>query len=339
MFRLPTYIALLTLICVSCSINRNDHKYNSIQIGFDALSGLPMAASADTLLKVPVESDITVYYINGKICKVFFKKKDRNLKLEIWDCKGGRCLYEYGSEERMLMPFVTRSWDNIVIHDRILLKTVVINIEEAVNNPGYTSVGKPSNIESSRIIPWKDRQVFLNGFSFLESVPRVCFSDKNWNYTENNHYKFNSSNVIHGELICKKDYSKIAYVPSNDNNIEILDEKGRKKTVITFYHEKKQDIAANDIDGITFYAYRFPAVPCFSKASPGIDSFIAGYIDDNENNSIVIVDWEGNLLSGFKVNGAIKQLSYSEEENRIYSFEQIGDNYYLIVYFNPSNHD
>ena len=102
-----------------------------------------------------------------------------------------------------------------------------------------------------------------------------------------------------------------------------------------FYHEKKQDIAANEIDGITFYAYRFPAVLCFSKAAPGTSSFIAGYIDDNENQSIVTIDWEGSILTGFKVNGAIKQLSYSEEENRIYSFEQIGDNNYLIVYNNP----
>lgn len=339
LFRLPAYVILLTLICVSCSTDRNERQINSIQIGSDALSGFPMAASVDTLLSVPVESDVTVYYINGKICKVFFKKNDRNLKLEIWDCKGVRCLYEYGSEERLLMPFVTRSWDSFIIHDRMLLKTVVINIEEAVNIPCYTPESKPSNIESSRILPWKDRQVFLNGFSFLESVPRVCFSDKKWNYTEKKNYKFNSSNVVHGELICKKDYSKIAYVPSNDNNIEILDEKGRKKTVISFYHEKKQDIAANEIDGITFYAYKFPAVLCFSKAAPGTASFIAGYIDDNENQSIVTIDWEGNILTGFKVNGAIKQLSYSEDENRIYSFEQIGDNNYLIVYNNPSYHE
>ena len=105
--------------------------------------------------------------------------------------------------------------------------------------------------------------------------------------------------------------------------------------MIQLYHETRQEIASFDLNGTTIYAFKSPAVECFSSACGGFNTFVAGYIDDDRNHSIVVFDWEGHLLGIFKVGGEIKDLSYSEDEKNIYAFERIDNFYYLIKYSVP----
>lgn len=333
-------IASMGLPCLpSCSnVQVGKHAVKEIIVGQNELSSLKIPATSDTLCKEEGNLNMITHISGNNLCKLYYKETTRPLKFEIWNMDGDSKLYSYDAGDDLpLMPFATFSQDYLTLHDILSQKTVVINIAEASENIEYVPVNRPSDINSSRILPWGERLVFLNDYSFVDGIPRVLFSNRKWNYKEKKNYRFNSTNVVHGSLIRKEDMSKIAYVPSNDNTIELLDNQGRKETLLIFYHEKKQGIGSFDNNGITVYAYKFPPVPCFSSACAGKNSFIAGYVDDNGNHSIVILDWDGNLLGGFNVNGEILDLSFSEDENTIYSYEHIGNYEYLIAYNSPLN--
>lgn len=332
------WLLQLILVCLpSCSIHEDGKQtVKEITVGKEELYRFPHIANADTLLKADPDSNMTMHMVNGRLCELYYKTDNRPLRLEIRDLAESTILYSYQSEaDNLLMPFYDFSWNTLLIHDVLREKTVSIDLEKASTCSDFTPTVKSSNISAIRILPWGERQVFLNDYSYVEGVPRVRFSDRKWNYREKHNYTFNSANVVSGNLICDNKLTRIVYVPTNDNKIEILGKNGEKMAIMVFYHEKKQEVSAIENDNGILYAFRYPPVLCFSKACAGKDSFLAGYIDDDGNHYIAIIDWDGHLLGGIKVNGEIRDLSYEEDGRYIYSFERIDDHDYLIKYISP----
>lgn len=333
-----SWIVPFVLACLpSCCVPQSGKQaFKEIIINKNDLSRFVNPECVDTLLTAAQDSNMTMHIIDDKLCLLFFKKENRPLKIEIWNLSQDSRFYSYQSEnDHLIMPFATFSWNSILIHDVLKQKTVSIEIDRASSEPGYSPTVRQSNLSAINILPWGSRQVFLNDYSYVDGIPRVCFTDKKWNYKEKHKYSFNSSNVVHGELVCDQERTRIAYIPSNDSKIEIMGGKGEKEIIVDFFHATKQEVISVNRENGVFYVFRFPPILCFSKACAGHDSFLAGYIDDDGNHSVAILDWNGNLLGGFKVWGEIRDLSYSEDEKTIYVFERIGDHDYLIKYMSP----
>lgn len=321
----------------SCSVpggGKQAVRINSISKSDLSKFGLPLYV--DTLQTADPDSNLIMHVVDDKLCKLYFKKEGRPLRIEIGNLSRDTILYSYQSEKnQFIMPFAKFSWNSILVHDVLRLKTALIDIYTASGTPDYSPIVRTSNLSAIEILSWGDRQVFLNDYSYVDGIPRVCFTDKKWNYKQKQKYSFNSSNVVHGELICNNERTKLAYIPSNDNKIEIMGENGKKEIILDFFHEKKQAVAAVKRNKGILYVFRFPPVLCFSKACAGRRSFIAGYIDDDGKHSVAIIDWNGILLGGFKVAGEIMDLSYSKDEKTIYTFERAGNQDCLIKYDSP----
>lgn len=336
--RLSSWILVISLACLpSCSVPSDGKQaVKIITIRKSDLSKFVDPIDVDTLQTANPDSNLIMHVVDDKLCKLYFKKESRPLRIEIGDLSRDTILYLYQSEKnQLIMPFAKFSWNSILVHDPLRLKTVLIDVYKASGTSDYSPIERTSNLSAIEILSWGDRQVFLNDYSFIDGIPRICFTDKKWNYKQKQKYSFNSSNVVHGVLICNNTHTKLAYIPSNDNKIEIMGGKGEKEIILDFFHEKRQAVAAIKRDKGVFYVFRFPPVLCFSKACAGNRSFIAGYIDDGGNHSVAIIDWNGNLLGGFKVAGEIMDLSYSKDEKSIYTFERTGNKDCLIKYESP----
>lgn len=325
---------IIAFVCLTaCSQQAVKQTPKEAEVDKVELSKKTIDASCDTLMRVPESPGVSIHIFKDYICKLFFKDDSAPMRFEIWNLDDDRQLYRYDTQsDNLLFPIGTWSNGHLTINDSVTEKILLFNIDDAVKDMDYTPEKKVSHISSPRIIPWNKRLVFLNEYSYKDNIQRVCFTTRDWTYRENNKYDFNSANVIHGELITNIINSKIAYVPDNNNTIEILDSKGKKEVLIHLYHETRQEIASFDHNGTTIYAFKSPAVECFSSACGGLNTFIAGFIDDDRNYSIAVFDWEGCLLGIFKVNGEIKDISLSEDEKDIYSYERVDNNYYLIKY-------
>ena len=331
-------ICTLSVCLPSCTIRHGGRQTcKELFIGKESLSSFDCRIPCDTVQEAEGNSDLTMYVADGKLCKRFFPNKDRPMTLEIRELDQEELLYSYvTNEDHLVLPIRTWCSNQLIIHDQVAMKTLVFDLGKAAKDSAYTPEKRNSNIMSSRVLPWKDGLIFLNKSSYINGIPRVCFSDKTWNYHERHKYSFNSHNVVHGELICRENHPHcIAYVPENDNTIEILDEKGRIIIKTEFYHESKQAVDTINQQGITVYVFKWPPVICFSSACAGNNTFIVGFVDDVGTHSVAILDWEGNMLGGFKVGGEIRELSYSKDERTIYAYERIGDHDFLIKYESP----
>ena len=199
-------LILFATACLSSRSNGRDGKcaVKEIIIGQSDLFALGISSASDTLCKEADDLNMIMHIYKENLCKLYYKETTRPLKFEIWNMDGDSKLYSYDAGDDLpLMPFATFCHEFLTIHDILSKKTTVINIEEASKNPSYTPVIRTSDINSSRILPWGERLVFLNDYSFVDGIPRVLFSNRKWNYKEKKNYRFNSTNVVHGSLIRK----------------------------------------------------------------------------------------------------------------------------------------
>lgn len=330
------WLIIVIVSLTACSRQAVRQFPKEVDVDKVELSEKTVDASCDTLIRVPESPGVSIHIYKDYICKLYFKDNSTPMSFEVWNMDNNRQLYRYDTQrDNLLFPIGTWSNSHLTINDSVSEKILLFNIDDAVKAKDYIPEKKSSHISSTRIIPWNNRLAFLNDYSYKDNIQRICFTNRNWIYKEKHKYDFNSANVIHGELISNNSNSKAAYVPDNNNTIEILDSGGNKEVLIQLYHETRQEIASFDLNGTTIYAFKSPAVECFSSACGGFNTFVAGYIDDDRNHSIVVFDWEGHLLGIFKVGGEIKDLSYSEDEKNIYAFERIDNFYYLIKYSVP----
>lgn len=336
LYILNRLIPLCFLICylASCSQDARQHV-NTYQVSFDQINELPLATPINNLIIEPADSDILCYVVNGVICKISTKKRDRQMSIELFDTVKSKHISYNFHDEYLIHPIATRSWNKIVIHDGLIGKTIVVDVENAFKQDSYSPLKKFSNIQSERLIYMGDKMLFLNKDSFENGTPRVCFSDDNWNYSQKNRYRYDSGNVVHGEIICKEDLSRIVYIPGHDNQIEIMDGNGDLLTKVVFPHNKKQEITTFESNNKLHYVFSFPPVYCFSSACAGKSGFIAGFIDDNDNHLVLMMDWAGKFLGGFRIDGEIQKLSFSSDERMIYSWTKKNEECYLEEYINP----
>ena len=330
-------LLILTGFCLmSCTVHDMRQNVETIYISQETLSNHPERSPTDSIITIPSDSLSLVYVVNDNLCIIKLKNKWRPMSIEIRNLNNNDPMYCFDTkEEGLLMPIVTRSWNYFTINDELTQRTICINIDEALKSNIYTPESRHSNLSSERIIPIGKKQAFLNPNSYEEKSQRVLFSDDDWNYRTKRKTKYISGNVIHGEIIKRCDNSAFAYVPDNDNNIELIDKNGRKYKNILLQHERKQEIRSKIVSGTRMYYFKAPLVDCFSTACAGRESLLAGFIDDNGNNMIITLDWTGNLIDAFYVDGDILELSYSSDEKVIYSWERRG--LYDTLYSYQSN--
>lgn len=328
-----TLLALAFLCTIGCGERReNEYLSERIIISSQDFEALECLTQKDSLFSISSDSGKFAFIEDGYICLLQMKEEARPLILEIRDSLNGEILYKYdSSQDKLIMPLFTKNGTNFTIYDNLAHKILNININEAINNKNYHPHVFSSNIISERITPWGDRLLFLNPNSYENENERVCVSKKNWSVKEGEK-QYNSANVIHGELICSPDQASIAYVPYNFNTIELFNTKQALIKEIALPHETTQGVANAEIGGEKMYFYMAPLVKCFSSACAGKTLFAAGFIDDIDNNYLLIFDWEGKVLKKIRTKGRIRSLSIDSQDQTIYSWERHEDTDILFSY-------
>ena len=319
------------LLFVACGKQATNKDVQTIYHGIQTLETMEKRDPVDTLF-LTSSPNVSVYVSDGNICKIYRKIKESPLRIEITDFEGS-ILYKYdSSSDQFISAIATKNGNTIILHDNLIGKTALFDINASIDQPNYHPKIRTTDFSSERVIKFKNKLAFLNKNSYEEGYPRVLFTREDWQNTNRLKTSFNSGNVIHGEIICDKVYKTIVYIPKHENTIEIMDEKGVLKTTVVFPHEKKQGISSFEINGNRIYAFTPPSVKCFSAACAGKELFIVGYIDDNADHSILLLDWSGSFISGFQVEGEIIKISLSPDDKTIYSWQKKGDNYSLVKY-------
>lgn len=327
----PLYLTFLICL-VACTNKQVTEQITYKAISEDLLASIEPKTSGDSLYSLPSDSGTLVYVQDNYLYLLHNQKKDSSLFIEVRDKNNNSLLYRYSThDETLLVPLVTRNGACFTIHDVLTHKIISLDLDGAVHHDNYKPTVNSTNISSERILQFEDKLVFLNPDSYEEGSERILFSNSNWSYKEKK-VPFNSANVIHGELICRPDNTKLAFIPDNFNEIEIFTNDGSLEKKIGFPHQIKQKVNFAEINGKKTYYYVSPLVECFSSACSGKDNMIFSYIDDNHIPYIIMMDWEGNIGARIASHGKVKALSLSDNEDIIYSWERADDKETLWAY-------
>ena len=245
----------------------------------------------------------------------------------------------YGSGKgELLQAFTTKGNGKMLLYDAVKKEIAVMDLNSMENDPSFSPSFYHTNILSQEIIPYHDRLLFLNRYSYQGQAPRIRISDKKWNYYERSHYKCDAINVVDGSLHYNKKMDRIAFLADYEPVIELMDKQGKllKKirfphSVIEFVRVPHPDLKMEEL----LYPYQddphFPEY-CFCCADSNDDYIVGAFWQDDWRFAVMILDWDGNLVDGFLTESRVVNISFSSDSKLVYCWEENGNDRILNVY-------
>ena len=78
--------------------------------------------------------------------------------------------------------------------------------------------------------------------------------------------------------------------------------------------------------------YQDPIRYCFLSADGSDDLIACVFEDDGGDHLVVVFDWEGNIIDGFRTGFKIKQISLASDSRSVYCWESDGERERLDQY-------
>lgn len=240
-----------------------------------------------------------------------------------------------GGKDEMLVALSSVSNGILLMTDVIQRQLAYIDITEA-QKPSYQFVKYQTNILSQRIIPYKNRLMFLNPYSYRNQAKRILISDKEWNYSEKKHYSFNAFNIVCGELLYEEQREKVVYLSRHEPVVEMLDTKGTLEKRITFPHYIP-DVTeiwheSRNITEYVFIAQDDYPEDCFVAADSNAECFVAVFRTDDWKSVIMVFNWDGDIIDGFKVETLVYNISLASDNGKVWCWEKTAENGTLREY-------
>ena len=324
----------ILLLLVYTSISCEAQKIKEIDIPSESIDSFTSRQPARELYRDSSSAYFPIFVIENIIC-VTHPRKEYKYAIDYFDKETGDSLghsIDLPAEDLpWFNPLYSLHQGNIILHDNTVKRIAVIDAQKAVNEPGYTPVIRETNILSTRFVPYGDRLIFWNQYGHDPHFPRIEVSDTEWNYQYPNQIKINAFNVDHGEILLNQREDIVFFVHKRQPTIEIMDPRGVVNTIIRFNHPATE-IASIEMNGTRTFVYKQPLVACFTAASSNEGAVVVSYSESKDSNFILIFDWTGKLLTGFKVSGEVYSLSVSNNGEFIYTWENSGNENVLKEY-------
>lgn len=238
--------------------------------------------------------------------------------------------FSYGIENgQMALPVFSFSEGKILVYDPMLKKIAVLDAKAASNTEGYEPVFMDTEIMSQRVSPFGERVIFINNFAFEGKEPLVLISDKNWS-TKIRTEPFNYMNVMSGSLFSNNVGTRIGCARREIPEMVIFDKKAKPIIKMTFPHDP-WEFEKIEYQGITEYIMARSFNEIF-YCGCGNDHIFSLVYDDDGDQVLLVFDWEGNILDGFRTEGQIRRVSFSSDEKSIYAWERIDEEDILNEY-------
>ena len=329
-----TVIITIALTIFSCS---SSIKVTSLGEGFDEV--YTERQSAEEILRIPKDSVTYAVIVDDLLC-LFDNHRNREhtptIRIsEISSPEDYKGFIEYGIEaEQVAMPFFNQSGGKISIYDPLLGKVSVLNVQEAYQEEGYEPVFKNTAIISQRVCPFGDRVVFINSFAFEGNEPLVMISDENWSTKQRDNLG-TYLNVMSGVLFTDHEQTRIGYARREIPELVIFDNKAKPLFKLTFPHTPWRFQKFEQNDGSFEYLREINQnfKECVYTGCGGEDLFSLVYDDEKGNDQVVLIfNWEGDIVDGFRTDGTIQKVSLSKDEKSLYIWERIGEDDVLNRY-------
>ena len=235
---------------------------------------------------------------------------------------------------QMAMPFLSSSEGKALFYDPLLKRIATLNPREAYDSDNYEPLFKSTQIMSQRVMPFGDRVLYINSFSFDGKEPRILFTGKDWMGKERE-YEGTYLNVMSGNIFSDNRMERIGCAMKAFPTIEIMDRKGKPLIKITFPHEPWKILTLHH-DGFDEYIMDGDFNDCFYAGCGGESLFCVVY-DDKDSQLVLVFDWEGNILDGFELEGKADRISLSKDEKSLYIWEHSGEDDVLNRYSLKNN--
>ena len=293
-------------------------------VGNDGFADTLYQAPSDYLHYMIVIDSIICHYSRPQQGKKVLQLFDMNMQLL-------REFVEKGTgADQMLMAAMYHGSGKVVLRDPVLKKIMVVDVCRAVSDTSYHPRMFKSDFFSQRVIPYGKRLLFLNPYSYNGQEPRVLVTDRKWRYEPRRHkgHLFWAGNYVLGDIVLNDKTNQIAYCAEYEPRMELMDKEGRLKTIVTLPHKKA---VVNEIshDGIIEPVVQYPGVDCFLSADGNEDCLVASFWTDEEESLVLKLDWNGNLLDGFRTSGKTVKLSV-ENDGIVYVWEKEGETERLL---------
>lgn len=326
------WILFMLLLAMACSCSPQPVQKNCLKQ--EMLEGLPLKSPAYAILKSRADSISQVKVVEGVVCSFFRRGKSHyalSLQTEEGELIGN--FVEYGTDlHQMLIAYPSYGSGKVVLRDLIARKITMISPGAIVSGSANTEVQIfKSDIIAQTLVPFGDRLLFLNPYSLEGKTPRVLVSDRKWNYHWRKKYNYTTINLNRGTLMYNPERGKIAYASENCPIIELMSEKGRLLKTIAAPHETGI-ISEDSHEGFIDYVY-YESVPCcFTSADSNSQYFVTSFNTDQKESLILLFDWDGKFMQGFKSAYDVKVVSLSDNGGSVYCWETDGMYDYLNKY-------
>lgn len=327
--------ALLLFMVISCADKRPVQENHITE---DRLNAFELRTPQRVVLTTPADSLESVFVINQHI--ITFQHPDGNGQpfLHILAMNGQEIcslVKKGGGRDEMLMALPSVSNNMLLMMDVLQRQLAFIDITEAVK-PSFSILKYRTNILSQRIIPYKDRLMFLNPYSYRDQAKRILISDREWNYSEKKHYSFNAFNIVCGEVLYEDQSERVVYLSRHEPIAEVLDTKGTLKKRIIFPHHVP-DVAEiwhedRNIKEYVIIAQDDYPEDCFVSADSNSNCIAAVFRTDDWKSVIMVFNWDGDILDGFKVDTLVYNISLASDSGKVWCWEKTTENGTLKEY-------
>ena len=328
-------IALLLLMILSCTDKRPVQENH---ITGERLNAFELRTPQRVVLTTPADSLESVFVIDQHIITFQRPLKTGQPYLHIMgmDANVITSLVKMGgNKDEMLVALPSISKGLLLMKDIVQRQLAVIDISEAVK-PFYSVVKYETNILSQRIIPYKNRLMFLNPYSFRNQAKRILISDREWNYREKKHYSYNAFNVMNGELLYDEQREKVMFLSRFEPLLELLNTKGQLERRITFPHHSPEftEIWHESIKTTEYLLSDQEGYPddCFVSADSNSNCIAAVFRTDDWKSVIMVFNWDGDILDGFKVDTLVYNISLASDSGKVWCWEKTTENGTLKEY-------
>lgn len=279
------------------------------------------------------EDATSVYVTQCGIC-VFNREgsSEHFLKLLSMGSEDSRWYVSHGyAEDQLLLPILSFGGQDALLYDAVLNKACKIDVCAALADNQYECLYHSTNIISQRVVPVGDRLLYLNPNSYDGKEPRLLWSDAQWNAVKvrnkTSHDK-NYLNVLSGNIVYREGNS-IAFVSRHSPEIEIFDWTGGLECRLVFPHQQSSTIEVINAAGQRETVFT-SVETCFVCAFAYGDYFATCFRDDSGQDYVLVLDWQGEIVDGFKPEGTVKTISLGREG--VFVFENDGDTRTLKKY-------
>lgn len=257
-------------------------------------------------------------------------------------------LFLYGAEDGKLMPsIVYRHRDTLLISDVVKRDIYLISVDDLLAGRKCPPLASDIKWSANKILPYRGRLLFLNSECFPEvseeyhkDGPRFAYTDSSYNY-EAPQSMYSTLSVVTGEYDINWSKGRIIFGDDDVNRIEVYDTDLKLLRILMGRNRFMPEYACvQNRDGYIF-AYTGEICQAY-RAVVSTDEFAyllymdSVWIEDEDRDSfcsyVLKMDWNGNIVTSYRIGAYVKSLSVSENDSCLYAFCLDEHGYRILKY-------